>query len=106
VLGPSALSGDGSLVGLGAGEDRVEDGVLGLLDRGVGVVDRKLGVGLSPFRVVFGVRRLEIGLPLVDVPAGLGKVGVPGFLDVAPVVAGSLAGGLGLGLQLLRLGLR
>jgi hypothetical protein len=71
-LGPSAGGRDGSLVRLAAGEDRVEDGVLGLLDRGVGVVDRKLGVGcvlwLVGFYAIFaGVMYVAMGFGLRDV---------------------------------------
>lgn len=69
--------------GLGVlpGEHGVENGVLGLPDRGVGEVDGPGGVVLRILRVGLGLLSVALSLPLVGPLANLGEVFLPRALN-------------------------
>src|SRR3954454_23597601 len=92
----------GCLVGVVPREDGVEDGVLGLLDRGVGEVDGVLGVRLGVLGVGLRTVRGVLRLARVDPLAGPGQVLVPGALDVVGLRVGAIAGACRIGAELVR----
>jgi hypothetical protein len=80
-VGCSAGAGTRCRPGVLPGEHGVENGVLGLADRGVREVDGPGGVGLRVFRLVLGSFGVALSLALIGPLANLGEVVLPGALN-------------------------
>ena len=86
------LSAVGGLVGIHARESGVENGVLGLFQRGIRKGDRVIGVRLVVLGANLEALGVEIGLLLGGVLAHPSDVALPVLLQVGPALLGAHGG--------------